>query len=54
MFIEIQWNGKSRNRTYCANCYGPSEVIYDMDYSNKVSKEKAGLVTGIYTLEEKN
>jgi hypothetical protein len=53
MYIEIQWNGKSPTRTYCANCYGPSEVIYDLDYSNKVAQEKAGLVTGIYTVEEK-
>jgi hypothetical protein len=37
MYIEVQWNGKSPCRTYCANCYGPSEVTYDLDHSNKVA-----------------
>jgi hypothetical protein len=37
MYIEVQWNGKSPCKTYCTNCYGPSEVIYDIDHSNKVS-----------------
>ena len=51
MYIEIQWNGKTPNTTFCVNCYGPSEVKWEGDKSNKVSQEKAGLATGIYSYE---
>ena len=51
MYIEIQWNGKTPNTTFCVNCYGPSEVKWDGDKSNKASQEKAGLATGIYNYE---
>lgn len=36
MYIEIQWNGKTPNKTFCVNCYGPSEVNWVGDVSKLV------------------
>lgn len=51
MYVEIQWNGKTPNKTFCVNCYGPSEVVWHGDKSKAVNQEKAGLATGIYNFE---
>jgi|TARA_B110001450_G_scaffold75285_1_gene71729 hypothetical protein len=51
MYVEVQWNGKTPNTTFCVNCYGPSEVIWQGDKSTLVNQEKAGLASGIYNYE---
>ena len=51
MYIEVQWNGKSPCKTFCANCYGPKEVTFGGDHSKEVPQETAGLVTGVYKLD---
>jgi len=47
MYVDIQWNGKAQDQTFCVNCYGPSEVIFEGDKSEFVDMQTAGLLTGI-------
>lgn len=51
MYIEVQWNGKTPCKTFCANSYGAKEVTFKGDWSKEVPQEKAGLVTGVYKLD---
>ena len=47
MYVDIQWNGKAQDQSFCVNCYGPGEVIFEGDKSNHVDMQTAGLLTGI-------
>jgi len=47
MYVDIQWNGKSQDKSFSVNCYGPGEVVFEGDKSTYVDIQTAGLLTGI-------
>jgi hypothetical protein len=36
MYVDIQWNGKSQDKSFSVNCYGPGEVVFEGDKSSLV------------------